>query len=145
MRILLQRVTHASVKVNHQIVGSIGPGLLALIGITHNDSEDAAEWLASKLINLRIFEDEQGKMNRSLLDIKGSVLAISQFTLYADCNAGRRPSFIGAANPDAANPLYEYFVNEVRKGGVEVATGIFGAEMKVSLVNDGPVTIMLER
>jgi D-tyrosyl-tRNA(Tyr) deacylase len=145
MKILIQRVAKASVEVDEKVVGSIGPGVLVLIGITHNDTPVQAAWLANKLIHLRIFEDSQGKLNESLLDQKGSALIISQFTLYADCSEGRRPSFTQAAPPEIANPLYEHFVDEIRKSGIPVATGIFGAEMKVSLVNDGPVTIMVER
>lgn len=145
MKILVQRVTEANVKVDGKIVGEIGPGLLVLVGITHEDGHSQSNWLANKLINLRIFEDIEGKMNESLLDKKGSALIISQFTLYGECNEGRRPSFIRAARPEVAQPLYEHFCEEVRKGGVGVATGIFGAEMKVSLVNDGPVTMMIER
>lgn len=145
MKILVQRVTEAHVKVDGNTVGNIGPGLLVLVGITHEDSQAQSSWLANKLINLRIFEDADGKMNESLLDKKGSVLIISQFTLYGDCNEGRRPSFIQAARPEVAKPLYEHFCEEVRRNGVEVAKGIFGAEMKVGLVNDGPVTMMIER
>lgn len=145
MKILIQRVTQASVEVNGEIVGSIGPGILVFVGITHSDTASQVTWLANKLINLRIFEDAQGKLNQSLIDQKGSALIISQFTLYADCSEGRRPSFIQAAPPEIANPLYEQFIDEVRKSGVSTASGIFGAEMKVSLINDGPITIMLER
>jgi D-aminoacyl-tRNA deacylase len=145
MKILIQRVAKASVEIDEKIVGSIGPGALIFIGITHNDTAIQAKWLANKLINLRIFEDSQGKINQSLLERKGSVLVISQFTLYADCSDGRRPSFTQAAPPEVATPLYEQFVDEIRRSGIPVATGVFGAEMKVSLVNDGPVTIMLER
>lgn len=145
MKALIQRVTQASVEVNGEIVGNIGPGVLVFVGITHGDTASQVTWLANKLINLRIFEDAQGKLNRSLIDQKGSALIISQFTLYADCSDGRRPSFIQAAPPEIANPLYEQFIAEVRKSGISTATGIFGAEMKVSLINDGPITIMLER
>jgi D-aminoacyl-tRNA deacylase len=145
MKLLIQRVSEASVKVNEEIVGKIGPGILVLIGITHSDTPAQGTWLANKLINLRIFEDTQGKLNLSLLDQKGSALIISQFTLYADCSEGRKPSFTQAAPPEIAKPLYEAFVDEVRKGGIPVETGIFGAEMKVSLINDGPVTLLLER
>ena len=145
MKILIQRVTQASVEVRGRIVGNIGPGVLVFVGITHTDTASQVAWLASKLINLRIFEDSQGKLSQSLIDQKGSALIISQFTLYADCNGGRRPSFTQAAPPEIANPLYEQFIDEVRKSGISVACGIFGAEMKVSLINDGPVTIMLER
>jgi D-tyrosyl-tRNA(Tyr) deacylase len=145
MKILIQRVAKASVEVDEKVVGSIGHGVLVLIGITHSDTAVQAAWLANKLIHLRIFEDSQGKLNQSLLDQKGSALIISQFTLYADCSEGRRPSFTQAAPSEIANPLYEHFVDEMRKSGIPVATGIFGAEMKVALVNDGPVTIMVER
>lgn len=145
MKILIQRVTQASVEVNGEIVGSIGPGILVFVGITHSDTASQVTWLTNKLINLRIFEDAQGKLNQSLIDQKGSALIISQFTLYADCSDGRRPSFIQAAPPEIANPLYEQFIDEVRKSGISTASGIFGAEMKVSLINDGPITIMLER
>jgi D-tyrosyl-tRNA(Tyr) deacylase len=145
MKILIQRVNEASVEVDSKIVGAISAGVLVFIGITHNDTKEQAAWLANKLINLRIFEDEAGKFNCSLLDQKGSALIVSQFTLYGDCNGGRRPSFIQAAHPELANSLYEYFMEEVRKSGVRVEKGIFGAKMKVALVNDGPVTIMLER
>lgn len=145
MKILIQRVTQASVSVGDQIVGSIGPGVLVFVGMTHSDTASQAAWLADKLINLRIFEDAQGKLNHSLIDQKGSALIISQFTLYANCNDGRRPSFIQAAPPKIANFLYELFIDRVRKNGISTETGIFGAEMKVSLINDGPITIMLER
>ena len=145
MKMLIQRVSHASVDVEGKTVGSIGPGVLVLLGVTHTDSSDQAIWLASKLVNLRMFEDEHGKINQSILDKKGSALIISQFTLYGDCNEGRRPSFTKAAPPDIARPLYEQFIEEVKKGGVPVQTGIFGAEMKVSLLNDGPVTFLIER
>ena len=145
MKILIQRVTKASVEVDEKIVGSIGAGILVFIGITHSDTASQASWLANKLIHLRIFEDAQGKINQSLVDRRGSALIISQFTLYADCSEGRRPSFIQAAPPEIAKPLYEQFIQEVRRGGISVETGIFGAEMKVSLLNNGPVTLLLER
>jgi D-tyrosyl-tRNA(Tyr) deacylase len=145
MKALIQRVIQASVEVNGEIVGNIGRGALVFVGITHGDTATQVTWLANKLINLRIFEDAQGKLNQSLVDQKGSALIISQFTLYADCSDGRRPSFIQAAPPEIANPLYEQFISEVRKSGISTATGIFGANMKVSLINDGPITIMLER
>lgn len=145
MKILIQRVTEANVKVDSQIIAKIDRGVVVFVGITHSDTLTQASWLANKLINLRIFEDEMGKMNRSLMDQKGSALIISQFTLYANCDTGRRPSFTQAALPDAANSLYEQFMEEVRKGGIKVESGIFGADMKISLVNDGPVTIMLEK
>ncbi len=142
---VVQRVARASVEVDGKIVGEIGDGVLVLIGITHNDTKEQAAWLANKLVNLRMFEDEQGKINQSLLDKKGCALIVSQFTLYGDCSEGRRPSFTQAAPPAIAKPLYEYFNAEVQRNGVPVQTGVFGAEMKVSLLNDGPVTLILER
>jgi D-aminoacyl-tRNA deacylase len=145
MKILIQRVTHANVEVESRVVGSIGPGVLVFIGVTHEDTAIQAVWLANKLINLRMFEDDQGKINQSLLECKGEALVISQFTLYADCSGGRRPSFTQAAQPELANTLYEKFIEELKKGGIMVQSGIFGAEMKVSLLNNGPVTLMLER
>lgn len=145
MKVLIQRVSHAKVEVDSKPVGMIGKGILVFVGITHDDTIAQAIWLANKLINLRIFEDPQGKLNQSLIDQKGSALIISQFTLYADCNDGRRPSFIQAAPPTVAKPLYEQFVREVQKGGILVETGIFGAPMQVSLLNDGPLTFLLER
>jgi D-tyrosyl-tRNA(Tyr) deacylase len=145
MKLLIQRVKEASVAVEGQVVGKIDAGLLIFVGITHSDTRKEASWLASKVVNLRIFEDSQGKMNRSLLESEGGALIISQFTLYADCEGGRRPAFTRAAPPEVAIPLYEFFVEEVRSLGVPVATGVFGALMQVSLINDGPVTIMLER
>jgi D-tyrosyl-tRNA(Tyr) deacylase len=143
MKIVVQRVSHAHVDVEGKTVGSIGPGVLVLIGVTHGDTVKEAAWLANKLINLRMFQDAEGKINQSLLDCKGEALVVSQFTLYADCSTGRRPSFTEAAEPGIANQLYEEFIKEVRKGGVSVQTGIFGAFMKVSLENDGPVTLIL--
>jgi D-tyrosyl-tRNA(Tyr) deacylase len=145
MKILIQRVAHASVDVEGKTVGSIGPGVLVLLGVTHTDTEEKAAWLAGKLVNLRMFEDDQGKINQSVLDKKGSALIISQFTLYGDCTEGRRPSFTQAAPSDLAKPLYDTFIDEVKKAGIPVQTGIFGAEMKVSLLNDGPVTLLIER
>ncbi|NMA19104.1 MAG: D-tyrosyl-tRNA(Tyr) deacylase [Lentisphaerae bacterium] len=145
MRALLQRVTEASVKVDGKTIGSCGNGLLILLGVCSGDTRSEAAFLAEKCLNLRIFSDDEGKMNRSLLDIQGGILVISQFTLYADTRRGRRPSFVEAAGPEVSQPLYEYFVECLRSGGVAVETGIFGAEMQVSLVNDGPVTIMLEK
>lgn len=145
MKILIQRVTQASVEVDSKIVGAIDGGVVVFVGITHSDTMVQAEWLANKLINLRIFEDELGKFNSSLIERKGAALIISQFTLYGDCSKGRRPSFTQAALPEMAKQLYEQFIDEVRKGGIPVETGIFGAKMKVSLVNDGPVTLMLEQ
>ena len=145
MRILIQRVSHASVEVEGAVVGAIGPGLLVFLGITHGDTKDQVKWLVNKLIHLRIFMDDQGKFNRSLLESQGSVLIVSQFTLYGDCMEGRRPSFIEAAPPELAKQLYEEFILEVEKEGVLVQSGVFGAKMKVSLLNDGPVTLMIER
>lgn len=145
MKIVIQRVSHATVEVEGKTIGAIGPGVLVLIGITHGDTDKEAVWLANKLINLRIFEDAQGKFNQSLLECKGEALVISQFTIYADCSAGRRPAFIQAAQPELAKHLCDKFVEEVHKGGVAVQTGIFGAYMKVSLLNDGPVTLIVER
>lgn len=145
MKLLIQRVKQAKVTVEGNIVGAIELGVTVFVGITHSDTPAQAAWLASKLIHLRLFEDDSGKINRSLLDTKGSALIISQFTLYADCNEGRRPSFIKAAPPEIAIPLYELFIEDVKKGGVPVETGIFGAHMQVSLINNGPVTLILER
>lgn len=145
MKILVQRVIEAKVEVEGAIVGAIGPGLLVFVGVTHTDTPAQVSWLANKLIHLRLFEDEEEKINRSLIDTKGSALIVSQFTLYGDCSEGRRPSFTQAAKPELAKPLYEQFVEEVRKGGVPVETGIFAAYMKVTLVNDGPITLLVER
>lgn len=145
MKLLIQRVIQASVEVNGEVVGAIGSGVLVFIGITHSDTKKQVDWLASKLVHMRLFEDAAGKMNQSLLDIKGSALLVPQFTLYGDCREGRRPSFTEAAPPEIAKPLFEAFVSDVQKLKVTVATGIFGAEMKVSLINDGPVTLFVER
>ncbi len=145
MRIVIQRVSEASVTVEGQIVGEIGPGYVALIGVTHDDGVQQAEWLARKVAGLRLFEDEQGRTNRSLADVNGSVLVVSQFTLYADARKGRRPSFTNAAPPDQAEALIEYFIERLRTEGAPVATGVFRAHMQVSLVNDGPVTLILDR
>ncbi len=145
MKLLIQRVTHAKVKVDDAIVGNISSGALVFIGVTHDDTTNEASWLANKLINLRMFEDSQGKINQSVLDQKGELLINSQFTLYADCSAGRRPSFTKAAQPELAKFLYEQFLEELRRSGLKVESGVFGAEMKVSLTNDGPVTLILER
>ena len=144
MRALLQRVSHASVSVNDTIVGQIDQGLLILLGIGQDDSMTQAKALADKIVNLRIFEDEAGKMNRSLLDIHGEILAVSQFTLYADCQRGRRPSFTNTAPPSKAEPLFEQFNSLLTAYGLTVASGIFGADMQVDLRNNGPVTIMLD-
>ena len=145
MRAVVQRVSEASVHVGGVELGRIGKGLLILVGVRHGATAAEARQLADKCLNLRIFEDEQGKFNRSLLDVRGEVLAVSQFTLYGDASHGRRPSFIEAAPPELANALYETFVAALRRSGLGVQTGVFGAHMAVYLVNDGPVTLMLER
>ena len=145
MRLVVQRVKNAKVDVDNKTVGSIDKGFLVLLGVTHSDTKETADYLVKKLCNLRVFEDENGKMNLSLKDVEGKLLIVSQFTLYADCTGGNRPSFINAAKPDMANELYEYFCNECKNKGIEVERGIFGADMKVSLLNDGPVTIILEK
>ena len=144
MRAVIQRVKSSSVTVGDETVGKIDSGLLVLLGVAKQDQSADADFLAEKIVNLRIFEDEQGKMNRSLIDIGGEILVVSQFTLLGDCRKGRRPSFIDAAGPDKANELYEYFVARVRKTNVHVATGRFRAMMEVALINDGPVTLILE-
>lgn len=145
MRALLQRVTHGSVTVNDEIVGTIGAGLVLLVGTTHGDSEAEAVKLAQKVVHLRIFEDEEGKFNRSLMDVAGEILVVSQFTLYADARKGRRPSFTDAARPEQAEPLIEFFAAHLRTLGVpKVATGRFGATMQVAIHNQGPVTIWLD-
>ena len=145
MKFVVQRVKNASVKVDEQIVGEINKGFLVLIGITHEDTKENADYLVKKLVNLRVFRDEEEKMNLSLKDVGGELLLISQFTLYANCEKGNRPSFVEAAKPDKANELYEYIIKECKKQIDVVETGIFGADMKVSLLNDGPVTIILEK
>lgn len=145
MKALIQRVSSASVVVEGRCVAEIKTGLLILLGVTDTDTQKEAAWLASKAANMRIFNDPEGKMNLSLLDVGGDALAVSQFTLYADARKGNRPSYIQAARPEKAKPLYEAFVGELEKQlGKPVPTGVFGADMKVSLVNDGPVTIILE-
>jgi D-aminoacyl-tRNA deacylase len=144
MRAVVQRVRSSRVVVSGTVVGEIGPGLLVLLGIRTGDAADQVRWMADKVVGLRIFEDDQGKMNRSLLETGGSVLAVSQFTLYGDCQKGRRPSFIDAARPDVAEPLYQAFATAIRMHGVPVATGVFGADMAVELVNDGPVTLVID-
>lgn len=144
MRIVLQRVLEASVEVDGNTVGSIGKGYLALLGVGEGDTKADAERLAAKMVNLRIFSDENDKINLSLSDVGGELLVVSQFTLYADCRKGNRPNFTQAAKPDAANELYEYFTEMCREKVPVVQTGIFGADMKVSLVNDGPFTVILE-
>ena len=145
MRLLIQRVSEASVKVDEKIVGKIDKGFLVLVGITHGDTEREADFLAKKLCNLRVFEDENGKMNLNINAVGGVLLFVSQFKLYANCNEGNRPSFTDAAKTEEAERLYDYFCNKCKEYGVGVEKGIFGADMKVSLLNDGPVTIMLER
>ena len=144
MRAVVQRVTSASVEVGGEVVGAIGVGLLALVGVTHDDGPDGAAKLAGKLAHLRVFDDDAGVMNRSVLDVGGSVLVVSQFTLYGDTAKGRRPSWIAAARPEVAAPLVEAVVVSLRELGVPVETGRFQAEMAVSLVNDGPVTLLVE-
>lgn len=144
MRVVLQRVSDCTVTVDGKITGEIGKGFLLLLGVENGDTEADAVKLAKKISGLRIFTDENDKMNLSLADVGGSVLVVSNFTLYADCSHGRRPSFINAARPEVSDPLYEFFCKEVRKNGIEnVQTGIFGADMKVSLTNDGPVTLVI--
>ena len=145
MRLVVQRVKNAEVKVDEKITGSIEKGFLVLLGVTHTDTKETADYLVKKLCKLRIFEDENEKMNLGLKDVGGSLLIVSQFTLYADCSEGNRPSFINAAKPDMANELYEYFCNKCKEQDIKVEKGIFGADMKVSLLNDGPVTIILEK
>ncbi len=145
MKIVVQRVKKAEVEVENKVVGKIDKGFLVLVGITHNDTEKEADYLAKKLVNLRIFEDENEKMNLTLKDVKGKLLIVSQFTLYANCKEGNRPSFIEAARPEMANNLYEYFCKKCQDNGIEVEKGIFGADMQVSLINDGPVTIIIEK
>ncbi|EMI52152.1 D-aminoacyl-tRNA deacylase [Rhodopirellula sallentina] len=144
MKVILQRSLQANVHVNHEIVGKIDHGLVALVGIAHGDTTETVRVLAEKTANLRIFSDEEGKMNRNVMDTGGGVLAISQFTLLADCRKGRRPSFTGAASPDIAKELYQNYADHLTSLGIPVATGIFAADMAVSLVNDGPVTIILD-
>lgn len=145
MRLLIQRVSKASVKVEGECVGKINKGFLVFLGITHEDTKDNVDYLVNKLYNLRVFEDENEKMNLSIKDINGEILIVSQFTLYADTSHGNRPSFINAAKPDEANELYEYFIEKAKQTGLKIEAGIFGADMKVELLNDGPVTILLEK
>jgi D-tyrosyl-tRNA(Tyr) deacylase len=144
VRLLLQRVSHAEVRIDGRVVGSIGPGLVVLVGVGHNDTESITDAMASKAVDLRIFRDADGKTNLSLIDVMGEVLAVSQFTLFADTRKGRRPSFIDAAPPELGNALYERFCEQVEARGVKVARGVFGAEMEVELTNDGPMTIWLD-
>ena len=144
MRAVLQRVSEAEVVVDGKIVGQIGAGICALVGVAEGDTEADAAWLAQKVVELRIFEDEQGKMNRSVVDVRGAVLAVSQFTLLGDGRKGNRPSFIEAARPELAQPLYDRFCALVRERGLTVAEGIFRATMQVRIVNEGPVTLLLD-
>ena len=144
MKAVIQRVSEANVKVDGKIVGEISKGLLLLIGIDEEDEKKDADWLVQKILSLRIFGDEGGKLNRSVMDISGGILCISQFTLIADYKKGNRPSFIKAAKPEKAIPLFEYFKTEISKSGLKTESGIFGADMKVSLLNDGPVTIVMD-
>ena len=145
MKVLVQRVLSSSVKVDNKIVGQINKGLMLLVGFTDSDTDKEIDYMVDKIINLRIFDDENGVMNKSLIDINGSILSISQFTLYADTRKGRRPSYIKALNGDKAILLYDKFNNKLKEENIKVERGIFGADMKVSLINDGPITIMLEK
>ncbi len=144
MRVVVQRVTSARVRVDREVVGEIERGVLVLLGVTHSDTKDDVRWLAEKVVGLRIFNDAEGKMNLDLVAVDGGALVVSQFTLYGDCRKGRRPSFVEAAPPEVAIPLYEAFVNGLRALGIPTATGRFGAMMQVELVNDGPVTLILD-
>lgn len=145
MRVVLQRVSRASVTVGDRVTGRIGRGYCLLVGFTAGDGDAEIAWMAEKVAGLRLFADAEGKMNLGLTEVGGAVLAVSQFTLYGDASKGRRPSFVDAARPEVAAPLYERFVARLREAGLEVATGEFGAMMQVELVNDGPVTLLLER
>lgn len=144
MRAVIQRVAEAAVRIEGEVVGRIGQGFLVLIGVEAGDEEKDFQYIASKVPNLRIFEDENGKMNRSILDVGGAILAVSQFTLLGDARSSRRPSFIQAARPEIANPMYERLVSHWRDMGIHVETGRFGADMQVSLINDGPVTLLMD-
>ncbi|MBE5969294.1 MAG: D-tyrosyl-tRNA(Tyr) deacylase [Lachnospiraceae bacterium] len=144
MRFVIQRVNHADVKVDGETVGKINKGFMVLIGVSNDDSKDVADKMIKKLVNMRIFDDENGKTNLGLADVNGELLLISQFTLYADCKKGNRPSFTAAGGPDIANELYEYIISECKKSVPVVEKGIFGADMKVSLENDGPFTLVLD-
>jgi D-tyrosyl-tRNA(Tyr) deacylase len=145
MRVVLQRVSKASVRIDGRVVGSIGAGFCLLVGFTHTDTQAQVDWMADKVAGLRLFPDAEGKMNVGLAEVGGAVLVVSQFTLYGDSEKGRRPSFVDAARPEVAIPLYEAFIAALRSRGLEVETGRFGAMMQVELVNDGPVTLILER
>lgn len=144
MKVVLQRVSEANVKIDNQIVGAIKKGLMLLIGVDEADEFSDADWLVKKIIDVRVFSDEEGKMNHSVKDINGEILCISQFTLISDYKKGNRPSYIKAAKPDIAIPLFEYFKEEMKKSGLKIESGIFGADMKVSLINDGPVTLVFD-
>ncbi|MCM3743445.1 D-aminoacyl-tRNA deacylase [Sporosarcina luteola] len=144
MKVVLQRSGNASVTVDGEVTGSIRKGYVLLVGITHGDTEQDADYIAKKVAGLRLWEDEEGKMNRSIDEVDGEILSVSQFTLYGDVRKGRRPSFIEAARPEAAEPIWNYFNKALREQGLQVETGVFGAMMDVSLVNDGPVTIIIE-
>ena len=144
MRFIIQRVREAEVKVSDEVVGKINKGFLVLIGITNDDTKEIADILINKMLKLRIFEDNNNKMNLSIKDVEGELLLVSQFTLYANCKNGNRPDFLSAAKPDYANELYEYIIGRCKNENIEVQTGLFGAEMKVELLNDGPVTIILD-
>lgn len=145
MRVILQRTQRAEVRIDGETVGKIGKGFMLLVGVTHGDTKADADWIAKKVAGMRVFEDSEGKMNLALKDVEGEILSISQFTLYADCVKGNRPSFINAARPETAEPLYDYFNQQLRDTyGLHVETGRFGADMKVDFINDGPVTIVLD-
>lgn len=144
MKIVVQRVTRARVEAHGKVIGQIADGLLVLLGITHDDTEAQADWMVEKLTKLRIFDDEDGKMNKSVDDIGGGILVVSQFTLYSDCKKGTRPSFVNAARPEHAEPLYNYFIQKCIDTGIHTETGEFGAKMEIDLENDGPVTFFLE-
>lgn len=145
MKLVVQRVSNAKVEVEGKTTGEIGQGFLVLLGVTHEDTQENADFLVQKLVKLRVFTDENYKMNLSIKDIKGELLIVSQFTLYANCQKGNRPSFVEAAKPEQAEELYNYFVEKCRQEGINVQTGEFGAHMQVSLLNNGPVTIILEK
>lgn len=145
MRVVLQRVNHAAVRIDGETVGQIQKGYLLLVGLAPEDTDEQLDWMVHKIVNLRVFEDENGKLNRALADVNGEILSISQFTLYADVKHGNRPGFSKAAKPEIAAPLYDRFNEKLRQTGVHVETGCFGADMKVELENDGPVTILYEK
>lgn len=144
MKVVIQRVSEASVTVNQEEISQISSGFLLLIGVSEEDTQEDADWLVKKVVQLRVFSDDSGKMNRSIQDIQGEILCVSQFTLFADYKKGNRPSFIKAAKPDIAIPLFEYFKAQISKYQIPVKSGVFGADMKVSLLNDGPVTILMD-